>query len=128
MVTTQQFELPANCPTCQAMRTVWNIDRRYVSYADMEQATYKCGCRIECYLPHRRHDIREECPKSPGQVAALKCKAEIDAAVAETLMRLKLSKDEAKGFCKRADRSTWSDYPSEGLLAYMTKYAKVEDK
>lgn len=25
-MTTQQFELPAACPTCQAMRTEWNIN------------------------------------------------------------------------------------------------------
>lgn len=122
---TQHFELPAACPTCQAMRTEWNINHKYTS---MEYATYKCGCRIECYLSHKRPDIREECPKSPRRVAALKREAEIDAAVAKTLMRLKLSKDEAKAFCKRADRSTWGDNPSEGLLAHMTKYAKVEDK
>ncbi len=56
-MTTQEFELPVSCPTCKAIRTVWSVERRYASDSGQEYATYKCGCRMECYLSHKRHDL-----------------------------------------------------------------------
>ena len=84
-MTTQQFELPVVCPTCQAMRTAWSIERRYASDSGTEQATYKCGCRMECYLSYKRHDIREECPQNPAQQATAAREEATDEAGASAL-------------------------------------------
>ena len=118
-MTTQEFELPVSCPTCKAIRTVWGIDRRYASDPGQEHATYKCGCRMECYLSHKRHDIREECPQNPAQLAKTAREKVIDEAVAKVLVKLKVNEDEAKAFAKRAERGTWSSVSDPSIFSYM---------
>lgn len=83
------------------MRTAWGIERRYASDSGTEQATYKCGCRMECYLSHKRYDIREECPKNPAQIAKAAREKVIDEAVAKVLIKLKATEAEVKTFSKR---------------------------
>lgn len=117
--TTQQFELPAVCPNCQEIRTTWSIDRRYVSDSGIEQATYKCGCRMECYLSHKRHDIREECPQNPVQRAKTAREKVIDEAVAKVLIKLKATEAEVKAFSKRAERGSWSSMSDPNLFSYL---------
>jgi len=118
-MTTQEFELPVSCPTCKAIRTVWGIDSRYASDPGQEHATYKCGCRMECYLSHKRHDIREECPQNPAQLAKTAREKVIDEAVAKVLVKLKVNEDEAKAFAKRAERGTWSSVSDPSIFSYM---------
>ena len=118
-MTTQEFELPVSCPTCQALRTVWSIDRQYASGPGQEHATYKCGCRMECYLSHKRHDTREECPKNPAQIAKAVREKVIDEAVAKVLVKLKVSEDEAKSFAKRAERGSWSTMSGPNIFSYV---------
>ena len=118
-MTTQQFELPVVCPTCQAMRTAWSIDRRYASDSGIEQATYKCGCRMECYLSHKRHDSREECPQNPLQQAKIAREKVIDEAVAEVLIKLKVTEVEVKAFSKRSERGSWSTLSDPSIFSYM---------
>ena len=119
MTTTQQFELPVVCPTCQAMRTAWSIDRRYASDSGIEQATYKCGCRMECYLSYKRHDIREECPQNPLQQAKVAREKVIDEAVAKVLIKLKATEVEVKAFSKRSERGSWSTMSDPNIFSYM---------
>lgn len=118
-MTTQEFELPVSCPTCKAIRTVWSIDRRYASDPGQEHATYKCGCRMECYLSHKRHDIRDECPKNPAQIAKAAREKVIDEAVAKVLIKLKLTEAEAKSFAKRTERGSWSTMCDPNIFSYM---------
>ena len=118
-MTTQEFGLPVSCPTCQAMRTVWGIDRRYVSDSGTEQATYKCGCRMECYLSHKRHDILEECPQNPAQQAKAAREKVIDEAVAKVLIKLKVTEVEVKAFSKRSERGSWSTMSDPNIFSYM---------
>ena len=118
-MTTQEFELPVVCPTCQAMRTAWGIERRYASDSGTEQATYKCGCRMECYLSHKRYDIREECPKNPAQIAKAAREKVIDEAVAKVLIKLKATKAEVKAFSKRSERGSWSTMGDPTLFSYL---------
>lgn len=116
-MTSQQFELPVVCPTCQAVRTVWRIDREHASDSGIEQASYKCGCRMECYLSHKRHDMREECPQNPAQRAKAAREKAIDEAVAKVLIGLKTTEAEVKAFTKRAERGSWSGDPT--LFSYL---------
>lgn len=117
-MTTQEFELPVSCPTCKAIRTVWSVERRYASDSGQEYATYKCGCRMECYLSHKRHDIREECPKNPAQIAKA-AREKVIEAVAKLLTELKLTEAEAKAFAKRAERGSWSTISDPNIFSYM---------
>lgn len=118
-MTTQEFELPVSCPTCKAIRTVWSVERRYASDSGKEYATYKCGCRMECYLSHKHHNIREECPKNPAQIAKAAREKVIDEAVAKLLIELKITEAEAKAFARRAERGSWSTISDPNIFSYM---------
>jgi hypothetical protein len=74
---------------------------------------------MECYLSHKRHDIREECPQNPAQLAKAAREKVIDEAVAKVLIKLKLTEAEAKAFAKRAERGSWSTMCDPNIFSYI---------
>jgi hypothetical protein len=74
---------------------------------------------MECYLSHKRHDSREECPQNPLQQAKIAREKVIDEAVAEVLIKLKATEAEVKSFSKRSERGSWSTMSDPSIFSYM---------
>ncbi len=114
------FLLPDKCETCGAKTVSRSIETRYSSDG-IESVEYACGARCQRYRSHERSDIKQACPKSPGELAKAARQLAIDTAVAKALNSVKATYAECELFPKRMERDRgWGLRVDEGIWPLLT--------